>query len=139
MAVATPSWFCLAGCCTIALLGCDAQSQTETGAEEASVKVVYQSNPLANVLIVLKQPADGKPLAHAISARSGRASFQSLPNPEPEQYVVSMESNSDGGWILDSNIMAKFCDSLRLKPFSQVPNQLIELPNRAVRSLSPSH
>ncbi len=139
MAIAKPSWLSVVGYCAIATLGCETQTQPDVDNSKASVQIVYQNEPLANVLIVLKTPKAGAPLTRSISDRSGRASFQSLPSPEPEQYAVFMESNSDGGWILDSRIMTKFCDSLRLKPFSQVPNQIIELPKRAVQSLSLSH
>ncbi|EMI58539.1 hypothetical protein [Rhodopirellula sallentina] len=125
--------------CAIVTFGCEAASHTESANPTASVQVVYESEPLANVQIMLKQTADGPALTHAISDRLGVARFKEMPEPEPAEYVIAMESLSDGGWILDRKVVGKFCDSLRLKPFSQSPNQIIELPKRAVQLLSPTN
>ncbi|MFG0288695.1 MAG: hypothetical protein ACF8CQ_10985 [Rhodopirellula sp. JB044] len=124
--------------CVIATLGCDAASQTESANPTASVQVVYEGEPLANVQITLTQTADGPALTRAISDRRGVARFSEVPDPEPTEYVVAMESLGDGGWMLDRKVVSKFSDSLRLKPFSQSPNQIIELPKRAVQLLSPT-
>ncbi|EKK00091.1 hypothetical protein RBSH_04613 [Rhodopirellula baltica SH28] len=103
------------------------------------MKILYDGKPLANVQVLLKQTADGTPLARAITNERGLAFVAELPSPEPEDYVVAMESISDGGWMLNPSVMKKFSDSLRLKPFSESPQQTIELPRRAVQSLVSNH
>lgn len=126
-------------CAAVVLAGCDASSTTSTSESDTYVKIIYDGKPLANVQVLLKQTADGTPLARAITNERGLAFVAELPSPEPEDYVVAMESISDGGWMLNPSVMKKFSDSLRLKPFSESPQQTIELPRRAVQSLVSNH
>ncbi|WDQ14741.1 hypothetical protein [Rhodopirellula sp. P2] len=123
----------------IAVTGCDGTSPKTTTASTTFVTVVYDGTPLANVQVLLKQSPGGATLDRAVTNSRGVAHFHALPSPEPESYVVAMESISDGGWMLKASVMEKLCDSLRLKPFSETPQQTIELPRRAVQSLSSIH
>ncbi|MEO9592697.1 hypothetical protein [Rhodopirellula bahusiensis] len=139
MAVIARASALLLACVVIVSTGCDAASQSSTPESNTFVEVVYDGKPLANVQVLLKQTSDGGSLARAITNERGLAHFSDLPSHEPEIYVVAMESISDGGWMLKPSVMEKFCDSLRLKPFSETPHQKIELPRQAVQSLSSKH
>ncbi|MFG0266443.1 MAG: hypothetical protein ACF8AM_15045 [Rhodopirellula sp. JB055] len=116
--------------------GCEATPSGQATESETFVTVVYDGTPLANVQVLLKPSADGVTLDRSITNERGVAYFHELPSPEPESYVIEMESISDGGWMLKASVMDKFCDSFRLEPFSASPQQTIELPRRAVQSLS---
>ena len=126
-------------CAAVVLVGCDDSSTTSPSESDTYVKVVYDGKPLANVQVLLKQTADGAPLARAITNERGFAYVSELPSPEPQDYIVAMESISDGGWMLNPSVMKKLGDSLHLKPFSESPHQTIELPRRAVQSLVSNH
>ncbi|WP_173442629.1 hypothetical protein [Rhodopirellula islandica] len=123
----------------VAVIGCDGTSSKTAAKSTTFVTLAYDGTPLANVQVRLKQSADGITLDQSVTNEHGVAHFHALPSPEPESYVVAMESISDGGWMLKASVVDKFCDSLRLKPFSETPQQTIELPRRAVHSLSSIH
>lgn len=120
-------------------IGCDATPSGSPTESETFVTVTYDGAPLANVQVLLKQSDDGVTLDRAITNERGVAYFHELPSPEPESYVIAMESISDGGWMLKASVMEKFCESFRLEPFSETPQQTIELPRRAVQPLSSVH
>lgn len=131
------------GLLAVLLAGCGGSStgpQASTIAEGTPVvQVLYEGKPLANVQVLLKPSKDAAVLTRGVSNRNGNAALADLPSPEPETYHVALESISDGGWILNSKVVSKFCDSLRLKPFEQQTQQVIELPARAVQPLGQSH
>ena len=110
-------------CAAVVLVGCDDSSTTSPTKSDTYVKVIYDGKPLANVQVLLKQTADGATLARAITNERGFAYVSELPSPEPQDYIV----------------VKKLGDSLRLKPFSESPHQTIELPRRAVQSLTSNH
>lgn len=76
-----------AWCAAVVLAGCDASTTTSTSESDTYVKILYDGKPLANVQVLLKQTADGTPLARAITNERGLAFVTELPSPEPEDYV----------------------------------------------------
>ncbi|WP_146405657.1 carboxypeptidase regulatory-like domain-containing protein [Allorhodopirellula heiligendammensis] len=103
-----------------------------------SVMVTYESQPLADVQVTLHATETGPALAQAVSASDGRAYFQNMPLPEPSEYLVSLQSLGDGGWILDPKYAQAAKSRLRLQPLTDSELQTIELPRGAVSALTPS-
>ncbi|TWT73313.1 hypothetical protein [Allorhodopirellula solitaria] len=101
-----------------------------------SVLVTYQSQPLADVQVCLHESASGPVLAQAVSAADGQATFREIPAPEPSEYSVSLQSLSDGGWILDPKYTNPAKSLVRLAPLGDGDPQTIELPRGAVRPLT---
>ncbi len=125
------------GLAILMLAGCDAVP-TEVDADgRPTVRVIYEGNPLADVVVRLHAVAGGPVVDQSISDAEGQAAFRQLPTPEPAAYQVSLLSASDGGWLMDPKLTERFTTDLRLKPFAQNPSQLIELPRGIVRVLSP--
>lgn len=126
----------MSGLSLAALVGCGEADFAPPPDDSPAVKVMFQSSPLADVHVRLHASPDGPAIVQAITGADGRALFGDVPSPEPDQYHVSLESISDGGWMLDPKVIAPTLDSLRLGPLSQNQTQAIDLPPRAVRSLS---
>ncbi len=120
------------------VVGCGPGDTARSEPNGPSVAVSYQSDPLADVEVSLHATSTGPALAKAISASDGRAHFADVPSPEPTQYFVSLQSQSDGGWILDSKFAAAANSGFRLKPLAGNDQQTIELPRGAVRPLTPN-
>ncbi|SMP64236.1 hypothetical protein SAMN06265222_108190 [Neorhodopirellula lusitana] len=118
------------------LVGCDSDGPSTAAMDSPHVQVLYQDGPLPDVCVRLHETQEGPVLAQAISQHDGRARFTELPSPAPDQYFVSMESVSDGGWLLDSKITQAKQNAIRLDSFTQSPQQTIQLPRGAVRSLT---
>lgn len=125
---------CLIG--LIVLLGCQTRSTTPDDSASPSILIVYEGDPLANVHVRLRESEHSPVLAQAISDIDGVATFTELPSPEPSAYCVSMESVSDGGWILDAKVVEKFTRPIRLNPFAVNSRHTIEIPKRSVISLN---
>lgn len=121
---------------TLAITGCGNRDTRQTQTSGPSVAVSYESQPLADVEVSLHATSTGLAIAKAISTSDGRAYFTEVPSPEPAEYFVSLQSLSDGGWILNSKYSATNC-GLRLKPLAINEQQKIELPRGAVRPLTP--
>src|SRR5690606_25709283 len=98
----------------------------------------YQSRPLADVLVRLHGSESGPVLAQAVSTSDGRASFHSVPDPEPGEYCVSLQSLGNGDWILDGEYGQAANRLVRLAPFADHHQQTIELPPSAVHPLAPA-
>ncbi len=120
-------------CGTIA--GCSDALPPAPPEDAPSIKVVYQSDPVANVHVQLHGTENGPIVARAITSADGKARFVDLPDPQPAEYFVSLESVSDGGWILDPKLMQRFTKTQRLKPLTQKSTQSIELPPRSIQPL----
>lgn len=112
--------------------GCERESQDEPS---VSVTILYEGMPLANVNVRLHDGLDGPMLAQSITRDDGRALIANVPSPEPDQYFVSLESISDGGWILDSRAIQRSGSVFKLMPFREKPQQEIELPPRSIKPL----
>lgn len=117
------------------IAGCGEKLPSPPPPNLPAIKVVYQSGPVANVHVQLHASDNGPVLARAITSTDGKARFVDLPNPEPSEYFVSLESVSDGSWILDPKLTQRFTKTLRLDPLTQNANQSIELPPRSIQSL----
>ncbi len=122
----------------ICFCGCDSSPQSDTGSGGPSITVVYEDQPLADVQVRLHEAAQGPVLAQAITSDEGRAVFRDLQSPEPSEYFVSMDSLSDGGWILNPKVVKPALDAIRVQPFATNTNQQIELPSRSIQSLQPN-
>ncbi|TWT50918.1 hypothetical protein Pla22_36610 [Rubripirellula amarantea] len=109
--------------------------ETGTSTSNASVSVRYQGQPIADVVVRLHSELNGPPLTQAITDASGNASQFQLPSPEPPKYFVTLESVSDGGWILDLNAIERTGIVLELSSFNLNPIQNIELPPQSVQPL----
>ncbi|MCG8648935.1 MAG: hypothetical protein MI861_03835, partial [Pirellulales bacterium] len=90
------------------LLGCvsaiscrDTNSQVDISGAPF-VRVMYQGQPLGDVQVRLHETRGGPVLAQSISRQDGNAYFTQLPSPEPPKYFITVESLSDGGWILNA-------------------------------------
>lgn len=127
---------CLSVLCAIAMIGChgDGESPAKHG---PAVMVSYQSGPLADVQVRLHEFETGPVLAQATSASDGRAAFSTVPDPEPGEYCVSLQSMGDGDWILDAKYGEASKSNVRLAPLADHDQQTIELPPGAVRPLMP--
>ena len=75
-------------------------------------------------------------LAQSVSRQNGNAYFVDVPSPEPQKYFVTVESLSDGGWMLDASACQKLSQSISLKALESSPGQRIEIPDGAVHPLS---
>ncbi len=84
-------------CGTIA--GCSDALSPPPPEDAPAITVVYQSDPVANVHLQLHESENGPIVARAITSADGKARFVNLPNPQPTEYFVSLESVSEGGWI----------------------------------------
>ncbi|MCO8123087.1 hypothetical protein NHH03_15170 [Stieleria sp. TO1_6] len=119
------------------VVGCVDGDEVGSAPSGPSVAVSYQSDPLADVEVSLHATLAGPVLAKAISASDGRAHFAEIPSPEPTEYFVALQSQGDGGWMLDSKFAKAAGNNLRLKPFAANDQQKIELPRGAIRPLTP--
>ncbi|KAA1258452.1 hypothetical protein LF1_09720 [Rubripirellula obstinata] len=118
--------------CLIA--GCEPIPE-ESDVESERVVIRYQGRPLADVRVGLHGDRNGPVLSQAITDDNGQAVFRDLPSPEPSPYFVTLESVSDGGWILDSRVIKRSRTKLELPPFSSQLVQEIELPSGSVKPL----
>lgn len=100
-----------------------------------AILVVYRSGPVVDVQVQLHESPSGPIIAQAITSADGKARFAQLPDPQPREYCVTLESVGDGSWILDPRIMQRFTQTLRIKPLTQNSSQSIELPARSIQSL----
>lgn len=124
------TWLCVLGFVVIG--GCEAESPHD---ESAIVTVLYDGKPLADVSVRLHDRIDGPPLTQAITQDNGEARLPNIPSPEPAEYFVSLESFSDGGWILDPRATQRSGNALKLKSFAERLHQEIELPANSVKPL----
>lgn len=127
---------CLSVLGVIAMTGCNGDGESSEPHGPA-VLVSYQSGPLADVQVRLHESESGRVVAQAVSASDGRAAFLTVPDPEPSEYCVSLQSMGDGGWILDAKYAEPSQSHVRLAPFADQDQQTIELPGGAVRPLMP--
>ncbi|WP_417748103.1 hypothetical protein [Rosistilla oblonga] len=121
----------------LAIVGCS-DSSSESSNQSPTILLRYQGDPLASVRIQLHESESGPVVAAAISDRTGQARFKLLPPPGGAQYFVSVESISDGGWILDPTLGNSATSGLSIPSFdstSQQPHEL-DLPPSAVRLLT---
>lgn len=129
-------YLCLTITCAIAMNGCNGDGESPA-THGPAVMVSYQSGPLADVQVRLHEFESGPVLAQAVSASDGRAAFRTVPDPEPSEYCVSLQSIGDGGWILDAKYGEASKSHVRLAPLADHDEQTIELPRGAVRPLMP--
>lgn len=114
-------------------VGCGGDRSAEL--EGRSVLVSFGNDPLADVQVNLHDSSAGPVISSAVTDGAGIARFAELPNPEPEQYWVSLISISDGGWILDNKYLEAQASGLQLGPIEGFERQTIRLPSDAVRPL----
>jgi len=120
----------------VVMTGCSENRQPVAASSGHHVVVMYQADPLADVHVRLYATPDGPVLAEAISAMNGHVHFDRLPSPQPAEYFVSLESISDGGWMLDSKFGKAATSALRLKSLDEKTSQQLTLPRGAVRPFS---
>jgi len=120
----------------IVIAGCGGTDSGAIPSTGPSVAVIYESNPLADVQVRLHAGPTGPVITQSISAADGTARFSGVPSPEPDEYFVSLESLSDGGWMLDAKYSQAADSGMTLKPLVTNDGQRIEIPSGAVRSLN---
>lgn len=116
--------------------GCADSSSHADFSGQPFVRVVYQGQPLGDVQVRLHETLEGPVLAQSISHQDGNAYFAEVPSPEPPKYFVTVESISDGGWILDAKACQEISKSISLEPLESSPEQRIEIPKGAIQQLS---
>ena len=107
--------------------GCSDSSSPADISGQPFVRVLYQGQPLGDVQVKLHETLEGPALTHSISRQDGNAYFTQVPSPEPSRYFVTVESISDGGWILDSEACQKLSESISLEPLESSRDQRIEI------------
>lgn len=125
-------WFMVCFC-----IGCGSATSVDES-RSPIIAIDYDGHPLADVHVRLHDAGTGSVVAQAITREDGQAVFANMPSPEPVKYSVSLESVSDGGWILDPQAMKRLSDSLELSSFADERIQRIVLPARSVKSLTPN-
>lgn len=100
------------------------------------VSITHQGKPLPDVQVRLHEHAGGPVIVQSISRRDGNAYFTDVPAPEPAKYFVTVESISDGGWMLDSKACEELSKSVSLEPLESASSQQIEIPKHAVKILT---
>ena len=121
----------------LAIVGCS-DSSSESANQSPTILLRYKGDPLANVRVQLHDSESGPVVAAAISDQAGQARFKQLSPPGGPQHFVSVESISDGGWILDPKLGKPATSGLSIPSFdstSQQPHEL-DLPPSAVRLLT---
>lgn len=100
------------------------------------IQVMYQGEPIGDVQVRLHQIQGGPVIAQSVSRLDGYAYFSQVPSPEPSRYFVSLDSISDGSWMLDSEACQKLSQQIALNPLESSPGQRIEIPDGAVHPIS---
>ncbi|QDV66438.1 hypothetical protein Poly24_01240 [Rosistilla carotiformis] len=121
----------------LAIVGCS-DSSSESSNQSPTILLRYKGDPLANVRVQLHDSESGPVVAAAISDPTGQARFKQVSPSGGPQYFVSVESISDGGWILDPKLGDPATSGLSIPTFdstSQQPHEL-DLPPSAVRLLT---
>lgn len=116
--------------------GCSESKSVADVSGQPYVRVIHQGQPLGDIQVRLHESQGGPVLAQSISRQDGKAHFAEVPSPEPSNYFVTVESISDGGWILDAKACKKLSQNTSLEAFESSREQRIEIPNGAVRPLS---
>ena len=122
----------------VVMIGCSDVAISPDVSNAPSIQVLFDRQPLSDVQIQLRQSVDGEVLAQAITGLDGKARFAELPSSEPAQYVVTTESFSDGGWMLDPKFSKPQTSPLKALPLAAHPDQRIDLPPASVRMLDPN-
>lgn len=121
----------------VPVLGCRDVAAPETAV--GKVQVVYDGEPVVDVQVRLHAIEGGPVVAQAVTDGQGMAPFMECPSPEPDAYFVSLESVSDGSWMLDPDVVQRAAAAWKLQPFATQPEQTLKLPPRSIQVLEIAH
>lgn len=126
---------CVAAIACSSLTGCESDLPLPPPDDAPTITVMFESDPVADIEVKLHESGNGPAIVRSVTSTDGKARFVDVPDPEPAEYFVSLESASDGGWILDQDVTQRLTRKLRLKPLNQESSQTIELPSRSIKPL----